>query len=108
MLPYPVSRRGTGMTEREFSLAITGAGGAGPVRRGTVDRPRLFGKPQRDSQASGRGDRLRGFQFSAGGSTNAGRSSIAGCPRDLPGIEDLGALLRESYAGLRDAVRATR
>ena len=34
--------------------------------------------------------------------------AIASCPRDLPGIEDLGALLRESYADLRDAVRATR
>lgn len=32
--------------------------------------------------------------------------AIASCPRDQPDIDDLGALLRESYSELRDAVRA--
>jgi WS/DGAT/MGAT family acyltransferase len=32
--------------------------------------------------------------------------AIASCPRDQPDIENLGALFRESYSALRDAVRA--
>ncbi|MEE4108118.1 MAG: WS/DGAT domain-containing protein, partial [Halieaceae bacterium] len=31
--------------------------------------------------------------------------AIASCPRDQPDIEQLGALIRESYSALRDAVR---